>query len=424
MQSHRASGGGLAAMEGFERRFLYSTYVVTGAADGPGTVVRAPDGTYVASTLRAAVNAANAAPDADVVRISPGVTGTIPLTGGELVIAHDLTLQGAGANLQTIDGGGAARVFNVRPGVNATLADVTVANGTSQLTGGGGIRNEGTLTLRRVTVGNNSAGQVDGGGLFNVGTVTVIDSTFSGNRATSGGGLFNGGVATVINSTFAGNTGDFGGGLYNRDGATMRVTNSTVSGNRANQRGGGIASPLDDPSATPAGTRLNNTIVAGNTYDPLLTETPANPIGPDLYGFFDPASSNNLVGSLGFAKGLDASKNLLGSIETRTPRIDALLSPLGYYGGTTRTMPLKPGSRAIDAGSNALVPPGTPTDQRGLRRIQGARVDIGSVETSLVVTHPPPAGGDHEKDRDEQHDGKKEKEKDKPKKDDKEKKKD
>jgi hypothetical protein len=353
----------------------------------------------VARTLRAAVNAANANADADVIVISPLIRGSIALTGGELAIQHDLTIRGSGANRQSIDAGGASRVFNVRPGANATLTGVTVANGRSAGTGGGAIRNEGTLTLRGVTVRNSTTSDADGGGLFNVGTATVADSTFSGNTATSGGGLFNGGTATVVNSTFAGNTADFGGGLYDRDGAALRVSDSTVSGNRANQRGGGIASPLNDPSSTPAGTRLNNTIVAGNSFDPSFTESAADPHGPDLYGYFDAASSNNLIGSLGFAKGMDPSRNLLGSIENRTPKIDALLSPLGYYGGTTQTMPPKPGSRAINAGNNALVPAGVAADQRGLPRILGGTVDIGSVETTPPA--PPPAGGGH----DENHGG-------------------
>jgi hypothetical protein len=407
-----ARGGDVATVEEFERRVFYSTYLVTGPGDGPGAVVPVGHGTYVAPTLRAAVNAANASGDADVIVLSPLVRGSIALTGGELAVQHDLTIRGLGANRQSIDAGGASRVFNVRPGANATISGVTVANGRSAGTGGGAIRNEGTLTLRGVTVRNSTASDADGGGLFNVGTATVADSTFSGNSATSGGGLFNGGTATVVNSTFAGNTADFGGGLYDRDGATLRVSDSTVSGNRANQRGGGIASPLNDPSSTPAGTRLNNTIVAGNSFDPSFTESAADPHGPDLYGYYDPASSNNLIGSLGFAKGIDPGHNLVGSVENRTSRIDPMLSPLGYYGGPTQTMPPNPNSPAINAGNNALVPAGVATDQRGLPRILGGSVDIGSVET--VPAAPPPASGGH--DQNDGGEGKgKEKDKDKEK---------
>ena len=404
----------IATIEPFEQRLLYSTYVVSGASDAAGTVAPAGNGTYAATTLRAAITAANARPGGDVVRISPAVTGTITLRLGELVISDNLTIQGAGARAQSIDGGGAARVFNVRPGVTASINDVTVANGATQFTGGGAIRNEGVLTLRRVAVRNSTAGDVDGGGVFSTGTLTVLDSTFTGNTASSGGGLFNAGTASVVNSTFSGNTADYGGGLYNRDRARLVVTNSTVSGNRANLHGGGIAGTLDDPLNTPSGTRLNNTIVAGNTFDPSKTESAANPLGPDLYGFFDPASSNNLVGSLGFAKGLSPARNLLGSVENLTPKISPLLSPLGYYGGTTQTMPPKAGSPAINAGSNALLPAGTVTDQRGLPRIAGARVDIGSVETASQVK-PPASGGEGDKKKDKDKDKQKDKNKDKDK---------
>src|SRR5262249_49090076 len=63
---------------------------------------------------------------------------------------------------------------------------------------------------------------------------------------------------------------------------------------------------------------------------------------------------------------------------------NALLAPLGNYGGPTQTMPLLPGSPAIDAGTST----GAPTvDQRGQARV-GA-VDIGAFESqgfTIAVT--------------------------------------
>ncbi len=45
-------------------------------------------------------------------------------------------------------------------------------------------------------------------------------------------------------------------------------------------------------------------------------------------------------------------------------------------------MALLPGSPAIDAGNNALIPSGVTTDQRGLPRIVNGNVDIGAFESS------------------------------------------
>ena len=49
-------------------------------------------------------------------------------------------------------------------------------------------------------------------------------------------------------------------------------------------------------------------------------------------------------------------------------------------GSQMQTMALLPGSPAIDAGSNALIPSGLTTDQRGLPRIMNGTVDIGAFE--------------------------------------------
>jgi hypothetical protein len=59
-----------------------------------------------------------------------------------------------------------------------------------------------------------------------------------------------------------------------------------------------------------------------------------------------------------------------------------VLAPLGDYGGPTQTIALFPGSPAIDAGNNAIVPPGVTTDQRGpgFARIVNGTVDIGAFE--------------------------------------------
>jgi hypothetical protein len=58
------------------------------------------------------------------------------------------------------------------------------------------------------------------------------------------------------------------------------------------------------------------------------------------------------------------------------------LGPLQNHGGPTQARALLPGSPAIDAGDNLLVPAGVTTDQRGpgFHRIAHGTVDIGAFE--------------------------------------------
>jgi hypothetical protein len=188
----------------------------------------------------------------------------------------------------------------------------------------------------------------NGGGLRNVGTATLSDCTISGNSASSGGGLVlnsPNGTTTLTNCTLSGNSASgVGGALFNNGSSRTTLTNCTVSGNSAGGNGGG----LDNNGA--ATLTLTNTIVAVNT-------------GGDLVGSLTAASTNNLIDG------------------------NALLAPLGDYGGPTQTMALLPGSPAIDAGiSGAGIPS---IDQRGESRV-GA-VDIGAFE-SQGFTFSPIAG--------------------------------
>ena len=66
--------------------------------------------------------------------------------------------------------------------------------------------------------------------------------------------------------------------------------------------------------------------------------------------------------------------------------VNPLLASPGNYGGPTQTMPLLPGSPAIDAGDTALAVDAQgnrlTTDQRGMPRVVGAAVHIGAFESS------------------------------------------
>jgi hypothetical protein len=92
--------------------------------------------------------------------------------------------------------------------------------------------------------------------------------------------------------------------------------------------------------------------------------------------------SNNLIGDGSGQTSLvnGSNGNLVGS--SASP-IDPKLAEGSSFG--TGLSPF-PGSPAIDAGDDSLIPMGINTDIYGAARIQGARVNIGAVETVLLGT--------------------------------------
>ena len=394
----------------------------------PITVVSVADSGV--GTLRDAITQADAN-TGNSYAINFSVTGTIQLTSPLPDLSNNIALNGPGASDLTVQRDSSPStplfsVFMVDSGVIEIISGITISGGNS--INGGGINNNGTLTVDNSAFTGNSAGY--GGGIFNdnTGTATVKNSTFTGNSAGYGGGIFNDqlgtltvtnstftssyvngvggglcnfGILTVTDSTFTNNTaaGDGGGGIWNdgqltvknstfinnsaTDGGgiangsanapigTSTVTNSTFAHNSATSEGGGIFI-YDGDNLT-----LNDTIVANNTGS-----------GADIDGQVQPTSANNLIGDGTGITNLNqlAQSNLIG---TTADPINPLLGPLDHYGGPTQTMALLPGSPAIDAGSNALIPAGVTTDQRGVGfpRIVNGTVDIGAFESSgFIVT--------------------------------------
>src|SRR4029079_1309846 len=96
-----------------------------------------------------------------------------------------------------------------------------------------------TVHISAVTIRNGGTTGL-GGGILNSGVLTLTNSTVSGNSADQldqhGGGISNanGGTVALTDSIVSGNSaGGDGGGLFNDAGGTMTLTNSTVSGNTA-----------------------------------------------------------------------------------------------------------------------------------------------------------------------------------------------
>jgi predicted outer membrane repeat protein len=268
----------------------------------------------------------------DTITFAPSLNGqTITLTSGELVIAKTLTVAGPGANLLTVSGHHASRVFHVEA-ATATVSGLTIADGSTTDNGGGLRMDGGQLTVNNCTVRADSA---PNGGAIHAGngaTLTIGNSAFAGNTARlgNGGGInLNDGTVTISNSTFAGNTAPYyGGGIYLESG-TLTIGNSTLAGNSARYGGGMFSNEMFT---------ARNTIVAGN-------------------------SGGDVMGSL------SGDHNLIGG--------DPKLGSLQDNGGPTPTRAPLPGSTALGQGDSHNAPS---TDQRGQLRVVNGAMDIGAME--------------------------------------------
>ncbi len=457
-------------------------------------------------TLRAAIMEANSLAGADTITLPAGVY-TLAIAGadedasatGDLDIIEDITINGAGSATTTIDGNSLDRVIDIhsgavtisgvtirggnpgtgRPGggimVSTTIAgSLTILNSTiseNRAANGGGIYNPGLgLTITNSSIDNNIA-DVDGGGITNFGflvmqnstisnntatseaglshmgtnAASIINSTISGNIATTGGGgglvintfgistiastsivnntaaLGGGGLyisgtgpVTVANSTISSNTTNccVAGGILHSGSGELILRNSTVSGNTvSNGDAGGIfvsgAGPL-----TATNTTVSNNIAGNNgggifNYG-LLTLTNVTlsrneaSIGGGIYNFTLTGSSilrntildNNAGGNCNATitsagHNLDSGNSCGFSGPNDLIDTNPLLGPLSNNGGSTLTHALLAGSPAIDAADPTTFPA---TDQRGVTRPQGAGPDIGAYElvpsTATTVSIP------------------------------------
>jgi hypothetical protein len=238
-----------------------------------------------------------------------------------------------------------------------------------------GLPGAATLTLIDCTLDGNISENGAGGAILNASLYTAPASlvvqrcTLSGNSAAHGGGIFNMGNATaqIVNSTLSGNlaTSQAGGGIDNNQGGVVRLDSCTLSGNNAlNGQGGGIA-------VQQATLQIRNTLLSAGT------------AGANLW--IDPASAST-VQSFGYNLSSDDGAGWLAAAGDRV-NTDPLLGPLQDNGGPTATHALLPGSPAIDTGAVTDIA-GVPvaTDQRGLARPQGGAADIGAFEVEQAPT--------------------------------------
>jgi predicted outer membrane repeat protein len=293
-----------------------------------------------------------------------------------------------------------------------TLTSVTFSGNSASYYGGGMYNRYSSPALTSVTFDGNSAGA--GGGMFNTdrSSPVLTGATFSGNRATeSGGGMLNqmysgpaltsvtfsgnsarlgGGMyntshgsPTLTNVTFSGNPADYGGGMYNFSTSSPTLTNVTFSSNSASHYGGGIYNRYDSSPT------LNNVTFGGNSASNgggMYNNSSSSPVirNTILWGDtggevvnWDSTSAPTITSSV-----VEGGCPLYAATCTKVINADPRLGALGDYGGATQTIPLLPGSSAIDAGDDGLCPA---TDQRSVARPQGAHCDIGAFEKELAT---------------------------------------
>jgi len=272
---------------------------------------------------------------------------------------------------------------------------------------GGAIYNAGSMTVQNSSLLGNfmttsSSSGADGAGIANAstGTMTIANSTIADGTAggttsdgnSVGGAVYNDGLMTLNSSTLYGNRVYFtgsrsfgeGSGVFNDASGNLTVSNSTIANNN-----GGIAN-LAGGSAL-----LLNSIVFGNLHVVGATDE------TDLDGTF--SGSNNLIGdissstgtasgtntgtnSAGIASGITDGVNgnqvgAYGASPDYTPSLNPFLLPIGYYVGTTPTMPV------ISASSNpspAVTNPDTSAPAGGFLTTLSAAVNSGA--TSLTLT--------------------------------------
>lgn len=199
----------------YEQAFS-NTFIVNSTDDSANAATAA--GT---TTLRAAIQQANATGEVTLIILPPG-TYKLDLLGdgnaaGDLDIHSNVTIRGAGAGLSILDASGLTgeRIFDVMGTLNlsgVTLTGADISAGENGLGGGAiWVRSTGTLELNDSVVTGNTAGTI-GGGIYNAGTLMVNRSVISQNHSTGhGGGIRNVGTAQLMSSVIAKNSGNGNG---------------------------------------------------------------------------------------------------------------------------------------------------------------------------------------------------------------------
>ncbi len=340
---------------------------------------------------------------------------------GDFDVKHDVTIQGVGITNTIIDAQGKDRIFDLDLGSRVRIQSMTLKNGEAGSEVGGAIRargyetnlltlvvqnnhsgdaaiynNTGDMSLLRVVVQNNNLGNDIGtgaGGIHSFGVLTMDESLIYNNEGSVGAGIYVENSTVITNSTISGNKAVYRGGgieVYNNNfGILVDLSNVTITDNHVDNGGQFHGSGVAGISNTKNGlVHVRNSILAGNVDEGFANEDD-NSRAHDCWGSFI-SEGYNIIGKnyncTGFTNSVNGDK-----VGTVNSPVDAKLNALANNGGFSKTHAPKLGSPALDAGNpngckdrfGTLLT----TDQRNYARpvnanigVPGQRCDIGAHE--------------------------------------------
>jgi len=351
-----SNGADIGAVE------VQAIVVTTDANDGVGS-------------LRQAIVDANAnGPGLDDLQFGgsflTGQPQSIDLTTALPDIDSALTLNGPSARLLTVQRSAVEdfRVFRVNGGLeHVAMSGLTVRNGRDEA--GGAISTSSPFSLTESVIAENQSTVRSGGGIeFNgingwIERSAIIDNS----AAEDGGGVAsfgsNDSVVRITQSTISGNQAVLrGGGVANLvfdGGGEIQIFQSTIANNEAGIEFDAVASLLIN--ANFSFVFIRGSIIAGRPDTPVT--------GSVIFGSGISAG----ISSLGFTLFTDDFSTGIGGVGDL---LDAnpQLTPLATFGGPTPVHGLLPGSDAVDAGTSQGIR--TNGDQRGKRFVR--LVDLGA----------------------------------------------
>lgn len=208
-----------------------ATITVTTLSDsGPGS-------------LRDAIELATAG---DIIDFRGGLSGTI-LLGSTLILDKSLTILGNPGIV--LDGNDLVRPVSVSSAQQVSLRELIIQRGAAG--DGAGILSSGTLALTDVVLRDNHASDRGGALFVNVGSYALLRVEFSDNSAVADGGALmdvGTGASSIANSRLTNNVSNgAGGAIRHASMQTLNISNSVISGNAVTRlsgaaQGGGISS--------------------------------------------------------------------------------------------------------------------------------------------------------------------------------------